>query len=61
MRNKGRKKIDDIILQTFHCHKMLLAVASPVFEAMFYGSLAEDNKVICVPDVEISAFESMLE
>jgi BTB/POZ domain-containing protein 3/6 len=40
-------------------HKYVLATGSSVFYAMFYGGLAE-NKEIRVPDVEPSAFLTML-
>ncbi|XP_055615744.1 uncharacterized protein LOC129761917 isoform X2 [Toxorhynchites rutilus septentrionalis] len=42
-------------------HKLILAMASPVFEAMFYGGLAEKNDPIPILDLDPSAFKSLLE
>ena len=50
-------------------HKTFLAMGSPVFQAMFYGEMAQasgknkDNQdePIKVPDVEPSAFSDLLE
>ena len=33
-------------------HKLVLAISSPVFEAMFYGELAEKTREIELPDTE---------
>ncbi|RXG71584.1 BTB/POZ domain-containing protein 6-A [Armadillidium vulgare] len=42
-------------------HKLILAMASPVFEAMFYGSLADkDEKPIEILDVQPQAFRALL-
>ena len=41
-------------------HKFILATASPVFYAMFYGVLAGDTKEVTIPDVEPQAFLKML-
>lgn len=41
-------------------HKYVLAISSSVFYAMFYGSLAENQKEIEIPDVEPKAFIAML-
>lgn len=41
-------------------HKYVLATSSSVFFAMFYGSLAEKKEEIEIPDVEPSAFITML-
>ena len=40
---------------------MFLAMASPVFEAMFYGGLAETKREIKILDVQPDAFSAMLE
>ena len=46
----------------FRCHRIFLAMASPVFEAMFFGGLAEkENHVIKILDVQPEAFRVMLE
>ncbi|XP_072936766.1 uncharacterized protein [Epargyreus clarus] len=42
-------------------HKLILAMASPVFEAMFYGGMAERNDPIPILDVQIDAFKALLE
>ena len=39
-------------------HKFVLSISSPVFEAMFYGELAETKDSIELPDCE---YESLLE
>lgn len=41
-------------------HKYVLATGSSVFYAMFYGGLAECKQEIEVPDVEPSAFLTLL-
>lgn len=47
--------------QIIPAHKLILAMASPVFEAMFYGGLSEKNDPIPILDVQIDAFKSLLE
>ncbi|XP_022112350.1 uncharacterized protein LOC110991325 [Pieris rapae] len=42
-------------------HKLILAMASPVFEAMFYGGMPERNDPIPILDVQIDAFKALLE
>ncbi|KAJ8729721.1 hypothetical protein PYW08_001302 [Mythimna loreyi] len=42
-------------------HKLILAMASPVFEAMFYGGMAERNDPIPILDVQPEAFRALLE
>ncbi|XP_075154600.1 uncharacterized protein LOC142228147 [Haematobia irritans] len=42
-------------------HKLILAMASPVFETMFYGHLADKDDPIVIPDVQPEAFDAMLE
>ncbi|KAH8366971.1 hypothetical protein KR200_012095 [Drosophila serrata] len=42
-------------------HKLLLAMASPVFERMFYGHLPDKTDPIVIPDVQPEAFEALLE
>lgn len=46
--------------QCIPAHKYVLATGSSVFFAMFYGGLAEAKDEIEVPDVEPSAFLTML-
>ncbi|XP_030573237.1 BTB/POZ domain-containing protein 6-B isoform X2 [Drosophila novamexicana] len=47
-------------IQTIPAHKYILATGSSVFYAMFYGGLAEDKQEIKVPDVEPTAFLTLL-
>ncbi|XP_078361921.1 BTB/POZ domain-containing protein 6-like [Oculina patagonica] len=44
--------------QVIPAHKFVLSIGSPVFEAMFYGELAETGDSIELPDCE---YESLLE
>ena len=44
--------------QVIPAHKFILAIGSPVFEAMFYGELAETKDTIELPDCDC---ESLLE
>ena len=46
------------IKQVIPAHKLVLSISSPVFEAMFYGELAETRDSIELPDCE---YESLLE
>ncbi|XP_022907398.1 BTB/POZ domain-containing protein 6-B isoform X2 [Onthophagus taurus] len=46
--------------QVIPAHKYVLATGSSVFYAMFYGGLAECKEAIEVPDVEPSAFLTLL-
>ena len=41
-------------------HRVLLAMTSPVFEAMFYGDMADKSKVIRIPDLAPIGFENLL-
>ncbi|XP_053682419.1 BTB/POZ domain-containing protein 6-B isoform X2 [Sabethes cyaneus] len=47
-------------VQTIPAHKYVLATGSSVFYAMFYGGLAENKQEINVPDVEPTAFLTLL-
>lgn len=49
-------RIDNTII---HTHKIILATASSVFEAMFYGPLAE-CKCIVIADISADTFQKML-
>ena len=44
--------------QVIPAHKFVLSISSPVFEAMFYGELAETKDSIELPDCD---YESLLE
>ncbi|KAJ8686524.1 hypothetical protein QAD02_022318 [Eretmocerus hayati] len=47
--------------QIYEGHKVFLAMASPVFEAMFYGGMAEKSDPIPIKDVQPEAFKALLE
>ncbi|XP_011506518.1 PREDICTED: BTB/POZ domain-containing protein 6-like isoform X2 [Ceratosolen solmsi marchali] len=47
--------------QILEGHKIFLAMSSPVFEAMFYGSMAEKNDPIPIRDVQPEAFKALME
>ena len=51
---------DEQLVQTIPAHKYVLATGSSVFYAMFYGGLAENKAEIKVPDVEPTAFLTLL-
>lgn len=44
-----------------HGHKLILTMASPVFECMFYGQLATKSNLISIPDISPDAFVKLLE
>ena len=50
----GESETDQLIT----AHKFVLSIGSPVFEAMFYGELAETKDTIQLPDCD---YESLLE
>lgn len=41
-------------------HKLFLAMSSPVFETMFFGSMPEEKNSIRIPEVQIEAFKALL-
>jgi hypothetical protein len=47
--------------QILEGHKVFLAMSSPVFEAMFFGGMAEKNDPIPIRDVQPEAFKALLE
>jgi BTB/POZ domain/BTB And C-terminal Kelch len=47
--------------QTLACHKIILAMASPVFETMFFGSFNQKDDPITISDVQADAFKALLE
>lgn len=46
--------------EVIRCHKLVLAVSSPVFEALFFGGLSDPQEVIRVPDMEPYIFRLLL-
>ena len=53
-----RSDHESVSKQAIPAHKFVLSISSPVFEAMFYGELAEATDSIELPDCE---YESLLE
>ncbi|XP_011504963.1 PREDICTED: BTB/POZ domain-containing protein 2-like isoform X1 [Ceratosolen solmsi marchali] len=47
--------------QILEGHKVFLAMSSPVFEAMFFGGMAEKSDPIPIRDVQPEAFKALLE
>jgi hypothetical protein len=43
--------------QTLACHKIILAMASPVFETMFFGSFNQKDDPVEISDVNSDAFK----
>ena len=46
--------------QNLPAHKYVLAISSPVFYAMFYGSLAEEKDIVEIPDSNYECFVEFL-
>ena len=53
-----RSDRESVSKQVIPAHKFVLSISSPVFEAMFYGELAETTDSIELPDCE---YDSLLE
>lgn len=51
---------DDIKSQSIKCHKLILSLASPVFEAMFYGPLQEKESNILIHDISCKVFQLLM-
>ena len=56
--SKGKSESVTFVKKVIPAHKFVLSIGSPVFEAMFYGELAETQASIELPDCE---YESLLE
>lgn len=55
-------RVGDDDVQVVHGHRLVLAVSSPVFEALFYGSMASPpDEVISIPDIEPNTFRTFLQ
>jgi hypothetical protein len=50
----GEKKVE------IRAHKLILALSSPVFTSMFFGSYESQN-VIEIPDCQADAFQAMIQ
>lgn len=46
--------------QLLRANKMILALVSPVFEAMFFSDLAEKQDPVNIVDVDIETFQKFL-
>ncbi|KAI5643746.1 BTB/POZ domain-containing protein [Phthorimaea operculella] len=46
---------------TLIAHKLILATASPVFAAMFYGDVGDKEKPVMIDDIDVPTFTSLLE
>lgn len=46
--------------QTTQAHKLILAIRSPVFKAMFYGTLQETGPDVNIEDISYDIFQSLL-
>lgn len=46
--------------KTVQANKMILTLISPVFEAMFYGRLAETAPSVTITDVEANVFQEFI-
>lgn len=44
--NQDRDNGKNYLIQTLQAHKIILAVASPVFERMFFGSFSESQPTL---------------
>ncbi|KAK9496505.1 hypothetical protein O3M35_013202 [Rhynocoris fuscipes] len=42
------------------CHKLILAASSPVFKAMFYGTLSKQSLSTQITDIEYDIFQQMI-
>ena len=49
---KAAEAQSESIKQVVPAHKFVLSISSPVFEAMFYGELAETTDSVELPDCE---------
>lgn len=48
--------------EVIEAHKLVLAMASPVFEALFFGGLSErNNPIVPITDVQPDAFKALLQ
>ncbi|KAG8197347.1 hypothetical protein JTE90_013474 [Oedothorax gibbosus] len=58
------KKMCDITFEVegreIPAHKLLLAMASPVFESMFFGAMAEKGDKVVIQDLTAFGFEALL-
>ncbi|KAJ8871017.1 hypothetical protein PR048_027320 [Dryococelus australis] len=48
-------------VEIVEAHRVVIAAANPVFEAMSFGGLAEGKGLVKVPDVSPAAFKVMLQ
>ena len=46
--------------QILYCHKVVLALGSPVFESMFFGQMKEQRDVFEIDDLTLIGFKNAL-
>lgn len=46
--------------RTFRVHKLILAMASPVFKTMFYGIMADKKGTVTISDIHPDDCQAML-
>ena len=61
----GDEKFSDIKItcggEVFHCHRSILSVRSPVFEAMFQSDMVENiSRTVDIKDIKPEVFKEML-
>ena len=60
----NNRKLSDVRFlvegRTVYGHKVILAMASPVFERMFFGELKEKGGVIEIADLTLVGFKNAL-
>ncbi|KAI5633561.1 BTB/POZ domain-containing protein [Phthorimaea operculella] len=47
--------------ESLQAHKLILAMASPVFEAMFYGNVGDQENSVNIVDIDWSIFAALLQ
>jgi len=60
-----RNTLSDVVFnfpgnEQIRAHKIILGMRSSVFEAMFYGAMAEVNNEVTITDIERHVFNLML-
>ncbi|KAI5637466.1 BTB/POZ domain-containing protein [Phthorimaea operculella] len=45
---------------SLQAHRLVLAMASPVFAAMFYGNVGDKNSPVIINDIDLPTFEALL-
>ncbi|KAI5639340.1 BTB/POZ domain-containing protein [Phthorimaea operculella] len=45
---------------SLEAHKLILAMASPVFAAMFYGTVGDQGSSVTIGDIDLTTFSALL-